>query len=143
MVSKKSFVLLVLTGLTVLYCACRKPGASWDTDLSSPLFNTSFGIDNLIADSLLVKNTDSSLTLVYNQTLINYTLDSLVHIPDTSVINSYHLPLGSFVFKPGDVITPSAPNNATQTTYPLHGIGLKTATLRTGVMHVEIKNQIL
>jgi hypothetical protein len=141
MIRKLVPFLLACTFL-LLAGSCRKSGASWDTDISSPIFKTTFGIDKLIADSLLSKNTDSSLTLVYSKSLTNYALDSLIHIPDTSVSNVYHLPGGSVTFNAGAAITPGPPNNITTTTYPLHGVGLKTAFLRTGVMHVTIKNKV-
>ncbi|HEV7230256.1 MAG TPA: hypothetical protein VGO45_02945 [Bacteroidia bacterium] len=129
---------LVLAG----FSSCRKSGASWDTNFSTPLFKTSFGIGNLIADSLLSQNPDTSLTLVYNSVLGNYTLDSLVHIPDTAVRNNYTLPFGQTILHTGDPITPGPPNNTNQTVYPLHGVGLKTAILRSGIMHINIRNRV-
>jgi hypothetical protein len=110
--------------------------------MSIPLFKTSFGIRNLIADSLLSRNPDTSLTLVYHSVLGNYSLDSLVHIPDTAVRNNYTLPFGQAVLHTGDPITPGPPSNTNQTVYPLHGVGLKSTLLRSGVMHISIRNRV-
>ncbi|HXC04093.1 MAG TPA: hypothetical protein VNZ86_05025, partial [Bacteroidia bacterium] len=118
--------------------ACRKSGASWDTDISTPVFKSTFGINKLISDSLLHLNTDSSLTLVYSKSLTNYALDSLIHIPDTTVTNEYNLPV-SLTLAKGTNLTPGTPNI---TAYSLHGVGLKTANLHSGKMRVMIRNKI-
>jgi hypothetical protein len=130
----------ILVGLFL--SGCRKSGTSWDTDITTPVFKTSFGIDHLLPDSILQKNTDSSMLLVYSKILSNYSLDSLVHIPDTAIKSFYSLPAGQIVFQTGDPITPPAPNNTTTTVYPLHGVGLKTAVLRSGIMHVSVRNRV-
>jgi hypothetical protein len=142
MIRKLCHSLLLILSCVLLFVTCRKSGTSWDTDLTSPIFTTSFGIDNLIPDSLLVKNPDSSLVLVYNKTLCNFSLDSLFNLPDTTLLNDYRLPLGSFTFHSGDAITPSAPGNMNTTSYSLHGAGLKTVFLRSGVMRVRVTNKV-
>ncbi|MFI5149640.1 MAG: hypothetical protein ACHQRM_07885 [Bacteroidia bacterium] len=135
---RKPALFMVAGMLLLLAGACRKSGASWDSDISTPIFKTTFGINKLISDSLLHKNTDSSLTLVFSKSLANYALDSLVHIPDTTVNNGYGIPIAT-VFTGGQSITPGTPNI---TAYPLHGVGLKTAFLRTGTMRVTIRNKV-
>jgi len=140
--SQKRVPLIVslLLVMLLLWPACRRGGASWDTDISSPIFKTTFGIDNLVADSLLSKAADSSLTLVYKSSLTNFALDSLIHIPDTTVSDVYALPFGSHIFNCGDLITGNPSVN--QTTYPLHGVGLKTSSLRSGKMTITITNKV-
>jgi len=142
MLRKLSLSLLLFLSAVLFFSTCRKAGTSWDTELTTPIFTTSFGIDNLIADSLLVKNPDSSLVLVYNKTLCDFSLDSLFNLPDTTLVNDYRLPLGSFVFHSGDAITPAAPGNTNTTTYSLHGAGLKTVLLRSGKMQVLVTNKV-
>jgi hypothetical protein len=128
--------------ILILLSSCQRGGTSWDTDITTPIFKTSFGINNLIADSLLSKNPDSSLSLVYKSSLYNLAFDSLIHIPDTTIKYAYVLPLPTYTFNCGQPITPSPPANTTQTTYPLHGVGLKTAILRSGIMGVNILNKV-
>jgi len=135
-----SYVLVLALLLTI--SSCRRGGPSWDTDISSPIFKTSFGIDNLITDSLLVKNPDSTLTLTYKSNLYNFSLDSLIKIPDTTIKNTYVLPLPSYLFNCGQAITPAYPGNTTQTSYPLNGVGLKTSILHSGMMGVDIINKV-
>ena len=142
MIRKLSLSFLLLCSCVLFFTTCRKAGTSWDTDILTPIFTTSFGIENLVADSLLSKNPDSSLVLVYNKTLANFSVDSLFNLPDTTLTNDYRLPFGSFEFHPGDAITPAAPANATTTTYSLHGAGLKTVYLLSGKMTVQVTNKV-
>lgn len=91
--------------LAISFFSCRKElgSASWDIGVSAPLINSSLTINNLLADSLIHTEADSSLTLVYNNCLYSFSVDSLVNVPDTIK----NLPLKyPFVhlFQPGDQI---------------------------------------
>ena len=141
MIKKSVFFFCLTTGILFVLSSCRRGGASWDTDISTPIFKTSIGINNLIADSLLSKNPDSSLTLVYKGDLYDLGLNSLINIHDTTIVNSYVLPF-PVTLHCGDLITPAPPANINTTMYHLHGVGLKTSWLRTGKMVVNIVNKV-
>lgn len=52
---------------------------SWETDMLTPIASSSISINNIIRNDTTVKvNPDSSITLVYQESLLPYTLDSLV-----------------------------------------------------------------
>ncbi|MBX7202926.1 MAG: hypothetical protein IT240_06960 [Bacteroidia bacterium] len=80
--------------LVLLYSSCRREQhTSWDVDLLGPLAETSLGLENLIADSLLYSNTDEPLSLRFERTLSLFPADSVFRIPDTTFYQTYSFPL--------------------------------------------------
>ncbi|MFL5731060.1 MAG: hypothetical protein ACJ75J_16350 [Cytophagaceae bacterium] len=73
---------------------------SWDTKVNAPLLTTKLGIANILTDSSAKENPDSSIRIVENQVLYNYSLDSLVSIdvePYTKTVKLATLKLDSQV----------------------------------------------
>jgi hypothetical protein len=139
---RKTFLLL-FTLITILFFSCRKEfeKPSWDTEILAPLVNASLDINNILPDSLLQANADSSLKIVYNNDIYKLNIDSLFVIPDTILHNAYAIPSsGSFVLNPGDPIPfPSS----SETTYPIAGgIQLKTITIKSGYVTFHVKSRI-
>ncbi|NTW33683.1 MAG: hypothetical protein HGB12_13865, partial [Bacteroidetes bacterium] len=79
--------------LFFFFYACKKEtgNASWDVSVKAPLLKTSLGINNLVPDSLLQTNPDTSLKIIYNNSLYDFSFDSLVNIPDTISSKSFNL----------------------------------------------------
>jgi hypothetical protein len=77
--------------ILLLLASCRKGDqTNWDAGILAPLATTNLTISNLVADSLIHTNSDSSLSLVYQGNV--YTLNLLnqdIHIPDTSIGQTY------------------------------------------------------
>lgn len=74
--------------------ACRKEDSRWDTQLTAPLASGRLGIDDLVPDSLL-ENQNGNWHLVFDESLTDINIDSLVTIPDTTFVQSYKSPFGS------------------------------------------------
>lgn len=75
---------LLALGLLIVLVAygCRRKfgNPSWDTQLLTPLLKTSLTLSDIVNDTLVRTESDSSLTLVYSTTLYKSTIDSLVVI---------------------------------------------------------------
>lgn len=124
----------------ILFSSCRKEmeKASWDTDILTPLINASMTINNILPDSILQANPDSSLKIVFNNDLYKIDMDTLFNIGDTTVRNGYALPFAT-TLNPGQVIPfPSS----TSTTYSLPGIELKTVIIKSGFVSFKVKSEI-
>jgi hypothetical protein len=136
-VKKKSTFLIIV--LFALVYACRKEfgGPRWDTNILAPILHTNFGINNLIADSLLDINNDQSVTLVFDNTVFNLTADTIVKIPDTTLSYVYTTPI-TLNYNPGDYVI----NSVSQSTFNFNGPELRRATIRSGYINVFIKNEI-
>ncbi|HVA99073.1 MAG TPA: hypothetical protein VNG53_09275 [Bacteroidia bacterium] len=126
--------------VAILFTACNKEYGkpSWDTDIAAPLVKTSLNINNLVSDTLLHINSDSSLTLVYNSNLYNFSTDSLLNIPDTTTKYNYNLPSGSFTFSPGQLIV----NQPQTTRYSLKGVELTNTAIKSGSFIFSIKSYV-
>lgn len=130
-------------GLAVLlsvFYSCRKEmeKPSWDTEVLAPILNAHLDVNNLLPDSLLQANADSSLKIVYQSDIYNLNMDTLFSIPDTTINNGYALPF-PYTFNPGQVIPfPST----SSTTYSLPGVELRKAIIRSGKVNFKIKSKI-
>ncbi len=83
----------IFLSLSLLFLSCRKENEnpSWDMQVLAPLLKSSMNIGNLVPDSLLKSNADSSLKLVYENNLYKLPVDSVFSIPDTSNRSSVKL----------------------------------------------------
>ncbi len=83
-----SFLSLIV--LITLLASCKRDGTGWDTGLVAPLATTNVTIANLVKDSILKTNADSSLTISYQNAVYELNLaDQYIHIPDTSIGQKY------------------------------------------------------
>lgn len=135
---KLSFILLALS--TFLLFSCRKPTDKpyWDTELLAPIVNASMNINNLLPDSILQTNADSSLKIVYNNEINVLSIDTLFKMHDTTLHQAYNLPVAQTLV-PGGVIVPY---NVTSTTYQLPGVQLRTVIIKSGKVRYTIKSFI-
>ena len=137
-----SFKHLIFTGIlfSLLLSACRKetPSPYWETDLLVPLFKSEMTIGNIIPDSLITSNPDNSLNLSYNSTFYSLTMDSLFQIPDTTVVDSFLLLVGSINLNPGDAFI----NSTVEEQYQINNVELVRAIVRSGYIDALIRNTI-
>ena len=89
------FFLILSIGLVVFFISCKKNvevKPSWETSMLVPIVKTNLNIANIVGDTLIQTNADSSLQLVYESTL--YSLipgDGAFEIPDTIIKGTYNL----------------------------------------------------
>lgn len=111
---------------------------SWDTQDLAPLISASLDINNLLPDSILQANPDSSLKIVYQNNIFHFSMDTLFKIPDTSLFNSYTIP-SAVTVQPGN---PVISNNLSETTYSMQGAQLRTVVIKSGFINYSIKSYI-
>jgi hypothetical protein len=90
----KILCLFVIGWLTVsLFPSCQPDDdqSGWEIELYTPLIRTSLDITDLINDTLIDTEPDSSLKVVYITDLYDLSVDTLVGFNDTSVTKSYKL----------------------------------------------------
>lgn len=76
--------------LLFLFASCKREGTGWDTGVVAPLATTNLTLSNLVKDSILRTNADSTLSIVYSNTVYELNLaDQYIHIPDTSIGQKY------------------------------------------------------
>ncbi len=75
--------LLVLITVALFSASCMRSSKSWDTQLAAPLLNTSLQIDDVIADSFLIKASDSSYIFSYRYPFAIDSFGDHLQVPDT------------------------------------------------------------
>ena len=87
-VFKCFFFLLVIV---IYLSSCQKnSGTAWDAGILAPLASTNLTLSNLVKDTILHTNPDSSLSISYQNTVYELSLaDQYIHIPDTSIGQKY------------------------------------------------------
>jgi hypothetical protein len=130
--------LTALSFTLILAVSCKRGSPDWDTGLVVPIAHGSFTIGNMVPDSLLQTNADGTIKLVYSSTFPGLSTDSIFNIPDTTIAYTYTSPF-NFNFNPGQYITPTTPS---QTTYALGDLELVFGILTTGMVNVQIQNDL-
>jgi hypothetical protein len=110
----------------------------WDTDILTPLINSSLTINHILPDSILQSNPDSSMKIVYEGDIYKLSMDTLFSIQDTTISNSFNIPI-NHTFSPGDTVVS---NNVSETTYNLGGPQLKKVVIKKGYVTFKVKSLI-
>lgn len=145
----RSIIPSFLLATILLLSSCRKETTYWDDNFVAPIAHGGLTLANLFPDTTLKSNADSSLKIAFTANLINYQLDSLLKIPDTTTIVKDTLPN----IPPPTVIT-IAPNedlfyvdisnpSQAENYYDLpNGIQLKKAIIKQGSVQIRMENTI-
>jgi hypothetical protein len=135
----KKYLSLLFT--CIVFFSCRKEirNTSWDTEVLAPLIKTSLTINNLLPDSLLKTQPDSSLKIVYNSELYKLKMDELFTIPDTTIKDFFVLPI-DLTFSPNQIVVN---NDLSETTYDFGtGVQLKSVLIKSGSVKYTVKSHI-
>ncbi|MBS1646228.1 MAG: hypothetical protein JST67_02680 [Bacteroidetes bacterium] len=122
---------------------CKRGSTSWNDDLVAPLAQGNLTLGNLFPDTTIKTNSDSSLSIMLQSPLINYQLDSLLKIPDTTITTAF-----TFSFAMTPTITAGSPlyfppTPTIENPYPLsNGIQLKKAIIKSGKINYTLTNQV-
>ena len=141
LINRLLLLFLLLSMLSLAACRKGSNGPSWDVDVLAPILKTSMGIKNLVPDSLIQTNPDSSLTIVFDNTILRLSLDTLVTLPDTTIKERFDVPFGSFYLMPGQGI-PTLENITSENKYNLKTVELVEAKIRSGIVSFEISSSI-
>lgn len=140
---KKSFLLL-LPALSLVWglSSCKRDlqRPSWDIGVVGPVIHSSLGLGNMIADSLLQVNPDSSVVLSFSGAVYELDADTLLKLPDTTITNSFSLPtiIPSVNVTPGQLVF-----NQTENRYfNGQGVQLTIADLRSGGCYLTLSSTI-
>jgi hypothetical protein len=128
--------------LMLLLSFCRKPTvASWDVDLVVPLVNSQLNIKNFLGDSVFQPDNTGLLNVAFTRTLSAIKLDSLIKIPDTTIVNSFTVPaVFPTTLTPGQVLNFFP---ASELTFDMgSGVALKKVDIRNGTLRIKFTNDL-
>jgi len=80
-------ILFFLVVLFIFLGSCKKEDVhpQWDVSVLSPIAKTHLTLNQIVADSLVHVNSDSTISLVYQTKLADIRLDTIAKLPDTSI----------------------------------------------------------
>ena len=132
-------VLLAFIGLSVFSCKRQEP-TSWNTDALGPLVSGRITLQNILGDSLLQADGDDLWHLILHENLTDFSLDSLVALPDTVIRKEFEVPIlgGPFTIPGGQVIIEEEEDNLLN----INGAELREVILESGFLEYSIRSYI-
>lgn len=128
---KKNLIYLLFI-LTLI--ACKKEPTSWQTDWSAPVAHGHLTLEDIIPAEYLTTNSDNYISIVYNKPVYTFTIDTLVKLPDTTIIKKSAVGVASLNVTPGFTYSDSYNQE-----YQLDQIELKKVRVQSGSLQVQIK----
>lgn len=131
--------LLPIFFIAVMFFSCKKE-TSWDIDLAIPIARSHLNISNFFGDTIFKEDASGLLHIAFSKELINFTMDSLVKLPDTTVTLGYNIPFTSNL-NPGTLIYTNASGTDKEIKFDVsNGVELNKAFVRSGILRVEYSN---
>lgn len=133
------FLVILLSSTVFFFTSCKKT-TSWDIDASIPIAKSHLNLSNFFGDSIFQSDSNDLLHLAFSNTIIDYKMDDLVTLPDTTVSFSFTLP-GNYGSTPGNVIYSNANLADKEITFDVqNGVELNKAIVRSGFLKIEYVN---
>jgi hypothetical protein len=125
----------VLLCLSVLVFSCKKEKTTWSTNWSAPLVHGELSITDLVPANYVSTNSASYLSIIYNEKAFGISMDTLVDLPDTSIIEKTALgfPLS---INPGFIW-----GNSTDQLYDLGQAEIKLVLAKEGTITFVMKSE--
>lgn len=121
------------------FSSCKKE-TSWDVDLAIPIARSHLNISNFFGDTIFQADPANLLHIAFSRDLINFTMDTLVKLPDTTVDLGYIIPFSTSL-NPGVQIFSNASSNDKEITFNVNnGVELNRAVVKKGFLKIDYKN---
>lgn len=121
--------------LSIIFFSCKKEATKWDTDWAAPIASGHLTINDMLPVEYTQTNADGYLSLVIHESIFEFSLDTLIKLPDTTI--SVETAIGI----PSIEVTPlfSLLDNYDQD-YNLNGIELKRVIIQSGIAEATIQS---
>lgn len=131
--------LLATTVIFITFYSCKK-GTNWDIDAAIPLAKSYLNISNFFGDTIFKADTSNLLHVSYSKDILNYTMDDLAQLPDTTVEIKFLAPFNSNL-NPGTQIFSNNASTDREITFDVsNGVELNKAIIRSGYLKIEYFN---
>ena len=131
---------LVLVSCLLSLAACKRNPTTWADDLVAPLATGSLTLGNLFPDTVIKTNpADSSLMIAFTTNLINYQIDSLLKIPDTTIVSKDTINFTYPITTSGEFNLFTSPPANNSYSFP-NGIQLTKAIVKRGKVKIQLYN---
>ena len=123
-------VLGVLAGVS---CKKKEP-TTWQTDWSAPVAYGHLTLNDVVPVEYTAVNSGNYVSIVYHEPVYTFTIDTIVDLPDTTIIKKSAVGVSSLNVNPGFSYTDTYDQE-----YELDQIELKKVRIESGTLEVQIK----
>lgn len=135
----KQLIIVIIFSFVFISCKRGDDALRWNVDAAIPLIHGELNVSNIIADSLITSNGDSSLLLKYEGPLVNLDLDEILLLPDTVITDTFQAPFPSPInVSPGQVFI----NDPQEESFDLKGASLKSVNVLSGKIVYEVSSSV-
>ncbi len=132
---KKSIIFILLI---VFAFSCKREPISWDVDSLIPILRTKMTVQQAIPDSMISVGSNNELNLIYKGTLIDFKLDSVLSMPDTTTTDIFSWPIGSITLLPGQVFL----SDTNFTRFDMGGANLTHLFIQSGSINLTLTSSL-
>lgn len=114
--------------------SCKKEKTTWTSDWNVPLVHGNLTVNDLVPDENVEENSDNYASLVYHDTIYSFSIDTLIKLPDTSLVQKAATSFPNLTLAPGNLITSLGIDQL----YDLGQIELKRVKVKEGTAVITI-----
>jgi hypothetical protein len=130
---------VVILSVSLSFFSCKKD-TSWDVDAAIPIARSTLNISNFFGDTIFQADPSGLLHIAFSKDIVNFSMDSLLNLPDTMIPLGYTIPFTTTV-NPGVQIYSNAAINDKEITFDVsNGVELNRAIIRKGSLRIEYTN---
>ena len=131
--------LLFITSIVITFFSCKKE-TSWDVDVAIPIARSNLNISNFFGDTIFKADPTGLLHIAFSKDILNYTMNSLVKLPDTTVKIEY-TSFGTTFLAGNTTIFTNASGTDKEITFNIsNGVELNKAIVRKGTLRIDYFN---
>ena len=122
------------------FFSCKKDfdKPNWDVEVLTPLLKTKLTLANILPDSILQTEADTSLKLVYQTNLFDIDMDSIVKISDTLMTDIHTINFSS-IANPGSSFISESEERSLSIR---NGVELHYVSIESGFVDLEISSEV-
>ncbi len=95
---KKLFISIIAA--SVVFVSCKKEATSWSTNWAAPIAHGHLTINDMVEEDHVETNSEGYLSLVIHEPVFEFSLDTLIKLPDTSVVEKTAIGIPSLDISP-------------------------------------------
>ena len=126
--------IFIISLLSIFAFSCKKQPTTWESDWTAPVAYGHLTINDMLSSEYIETNSDNYLSLVYHKAIYSFSIDTLVDLPDTTIIKKSAVGVASLTVNPGFSYLDSY-----NQLYDLDQIELKKVVVKSGNLEVLIK----
>lgn len=129
----KAVILVAVVGLSL--ASCKKEKTSWDSNWAAPIVHGHLTLGDLIPLDYQATNNDNYLSIVFQESVYSFSVDTLIDLPDTTIEKKLAVNVPNLTVSPGFTY-----GDVYDQAYVLDQIELKEVIVSQGTVEMGLKS---